>query len=137
MRKPIRLLATLAGAAVVALASGCGGGPEESAPSAGAPIPDGGLTIAEVLASTPEGPFMVKGYLIVGEGDEMRLCSALLESYPPQCGEPSLRVKGLDLEQVEGLMRPSDPELAQVAWTEEEISVLGEVEAGVITASDG
>jgi hypothetical protein len=152
MRKQIVvLLAALAGAAVFVLASGCGGAAKESpaparssaaapetnaAPSTGAPIPGGGLTIAEALASTLDGPLLVKGYLIAAEGDGIRLCSGLLESYPPQCGEPSLVVERLDLEQVEGLTRPSDPDLAAVAWTEKEISLLGDIEAGVITVSE-
>lgn len=93
---------------MLALAA-CGGG-EEEPPSAGAPIPSGGLTVSEAKASDLEGPLMVRGYVIEG-----RLCEAILESFPPQCGEPSLRLEG-DLSQVED----SEPE--------EQVSVLGEVE---------
>ena len=118
----------------------CGGGNGEggvggSAPSAGAPIPGGGLSIEEAIASTLEGPLMVKGYIIAPEGGPVLLCSALLESYPPQCGGPSLVVEGLDLSTVEGLTETGDPSLAQVTWSDAEVSLLGDVRDGVITAS--
>ena len=118
-------------------AAACGGGGSDAAPapSAGSPIPGGGLTIEEAIASTLEGPLMVKGYLVAPEGGPVRLCSALLESYPPQCGEPSLVVEGLDLATVEGVVQTSEPDLAQVTWSDAEISILGDVEDGVITVS--
>jgi len=92
-------------------------------------------TIEQAIASTLQGPLMVKGYLVAPEGGPVRLCSALLESYPPQCGEPSLVVEGLDLATVEGLAQTSEPDLAQVTWSDAEISILGDVEDGVITVS--
>lgn len=100
---------------VLALAS-CGGA-EEAPPSAGAPIPSGGLSVSEAKASDLEGPLMVRGYVIEG-----RLCEAILESDPPQCGEPSLRLEG-DVSQVED----ADPQ--------EQVSVLGDVDGDVITLS--
>ena len=57
-------------AIVAALAlAGCGGSGDEAepaggAPAAGAAIPGGGLTIAEAVASTAEGPLLVKGYVV-------------------------------------------------------------------------
>ncbi len=141
MKKRIAMLALLAVAAAIG-AAGCGGGSDAgtpadtgAAPSQGAPIPGGGLSIQEAIDSTLEGPLMVKGYLVAPEGGPVRLCSALLESYPPQCGEPSLVVEGLDLATVEGLAQTSEPDLAQVTWSDAEISILGDVEDGVITVS--
>ena len=125
-------------------ASACGGGgsgesapPADSgsAPSQGAPIPGGGLTIQEAIDSTLEGPLAVKGYIVAPDGGEIRLCTALLESYPPQCGEPSLGVQGLDLETLESLTSTDDPTLAQVTWSDAEVSLLGSVEDGVLTVS--
>jgi hypothetical protein len=112
--------------ASVALAA-CGGG--------GAGPPAGDLTIQEAMDSADEGPLSVKGYIVAPEGGPIRLCSALLESYPPQCGEPSLVVLGLDLETVGGLTSTTDPSLAQVTWSDAELSLLGEVADGVITIS--
>lgn len=109
---------------VLALAA-CGGGGDgdtradsTAAPSAGAPIPGGGLSVQEALDSELDGPLMVRGYLIERDG-ELRLCEAILESSPPQCGEPSLRVEG-------SAPPPS----------EERVSLLGEVDDGTITISE-
>jgi hypothetical protein len=108
-------------AAVVALA-GCGSSgnddPSQPPASAGTPIPGGGLTIQEAIDSDLDGPLMVRGYLIERDG-ELRLCEAILESFPPQCGEPSLRVDG------------SAP-----SASEELVSLLGDVEDGTITVSE-
>jgi len=111
-------------ALVVACVAGCGGADENAgapsslSPSLGAPGPGGGLTVQKAIDSDVAGPLLVKGYLIARAG-ELRLCSAILESYPPQCGEPSLRVEGTSL-----------------APSEKQISLLGEVEAGTITVSE-
>jgi hypothetical protein len=108
-------------AAVVALA-GCGSSgnddPSQPPASAGTPFPGGGLTIQEAIDSDLDGPLMVRGYLIERDG-ELRLCEAILESFPPQCGEPSLRVDG------------SAP-----SASEELVSLLGDVEDGTITVSE-
>jgi len=90
----------------------------QHAPSAGTPIPGGGLSVQEALDSDLDGPLLVRGYLIERDG-ELRLCQAILESSPPQCGEPSLRVESKTL-------TPS----------EERASVLGEVADGTITVSE-
>ncbi len=47
-----------------------------------------------------------------------RICESMMESYPPQCGEPSVRLLDLDPGSVVALMSPSDPTLAPVSWTE-------------------
>ena len=107
---------------VAAMLAGCGGTaettPPEPAPSAGAPAPGGGLSVQEAIDSELEGSLMVRGYLIERDG-ELRLCEAILESSPPQCGEPSLRVEG-----------------RAPAASEERVSLLGEVEGGTITVSE-
>ena len=72
---------------------------------------------------------MVAGYL-VATGDEVRLCSALAESYPPQCAGASLVVEGLDLAGVGGLKSEGG-----VSWTYARFSVLGDVADGVLTVS--
>jgi len=89
-----------------------------SAPdSQGAPIPGGGLSIQEAIDSDLDGPLMVKGYLIERDG-KLRLCDAILESSPVQCGEPSLVVKG-----------PAP------AASDEQASLLGEIDGGTISVS--
>jgi hypothetical protein len=107
----MRAIATLAFALALGLA-GCGGSaePEPAAPSAGAVAPGRELTVQEAVDFDGAEPVMVKGYLIERAG-ELRLCSAILESYPPQCGDPSLQVEGDDLE-----------------GSEQQVSLLGTVE---------
>ncbi len=72
---------------------------------------------------------MVTGNLVVAY-DEVRLCSGLLESYPPQCGGASLLVQGLDLTSVEGLRT-----VGGVSWTDGGVSLLGDVANGVLVVS--
>ena len=140
-KNKLRTLVPLFALALALAMTACGGNgasgePGGTPPSTGAPIPGGGLSIDEAIASTLEGPLMVKGSIVAPEGEPVRLCSALLESYPPQCGGSSLVVEGLDLETLEGLTSTDDPSLAQVSWSEAEVSVLGHVENGVITVSE-
>ena len=111
-------LATLA---AVLLLAGCGGEDErqpQPSAAAGAPIPGGGLSIREAIDSDLDGPLMVRGYLIERDG-ELRLCDGILESYPPQCGDPSLRVEG-----------PAP------GASEQRVSLLGEVKDGTIAVSE-
>ena len=100
--------------------AGCGGGGDAAtttAPaSAGAPVPGGGLSVQEAIDSDADGPLMVRGYVIERDG-ELRLCDAILESHPPQCGEPSLRIE-----------RNGEA----VSPSEERASLLGEVDGGSI-----
>jgi hypothetical protein len=72
------------------------------------------VSVGEAVASNLGGPVVVEGYLIERR-DELRLCEAILESFPPQCGEPSLRVEGKNLS-------PS----------EERVTLLGEIENGTL-----
>lgn len=74
----------------------------------------------------------VRGYVVAPEGAPVRLCQMLAESYPPQCGEPSLVVEGLDLASVPGLVSTDDPALARVSWSEGEVELTGVVTDGVL-----
>ncbi|MEX0817137.1 MAG: hypothetical protein WD027_06810 [Gaiellales bacterium] len=120
--------------AVLALAA-CGGGNEEvepqpTQPPATAGIAMGpGISIEEAIASDLEGPLLVNGNLLA-EGDEVRLCDALAESFPPQCAGPQLRVEGLKLDEVDGLVREGE-----VAWTDRPIQLLGDVEGDTLVVS--
>jgi hypothetical protein len=54
------------------------------------------------------------------------ICGSMMESYPPQCGKPSVKLLDLDPESVVALMSPSDPTLEPVSWTEYELTVTGD-----------
>jgi hypothetical protein len=113
-----------AAAAAVLLAAGCGGSDGSGTPAE----PRGPLTVEEALRSEADGPLRVRGTLIVQ--DDVRLCSAILESHPPQCGQPSLRVVGLDFLGVSNMEQAKG-----VRWTSREVTLVGEVEDGVLTVS--
>lgn len=54
-----------------------------------------------------------------------RICESQLESYPPQCGEPSVKLLDLVPSSVVALMSPTDPTFAAVSWTEYWTTVTG------------
>jgi hypothetical protein len=115
--------AAAAGLTLVALLlSGCG--EDESPVSARSP-----LTVEEALHADADGAVRVRGILIA-DANEVRLCSAILESYPPQCGQPSLVVRGLDLVGVSNMEQAKG-----IRWTSREATLVGEVDDGVITIS--
>jgi hypothetical protein len=62
--------------------------------------------------------FRVNGALIV-TGGETRLCEALAESFPPQCGGERLIVEGLDLSAFDLT------ESSGVRWSDQPVQVLG------------
>ena len=121
--KTFALIATLLTAAALA---GCGGDDDSSDAS-----PGGTTTpafIADVSGSAE--PQLVSGNLLV-QGGEARLCSALAESFPPQCGGPSLLVDGLDLDSVADLTTEGD-----VSWSDRPIVLEGIVDGDTLTVSD-
>jgi hypothetical protein len=67
---------------VVVLLAACGGSDEA-----------GPVSVEEAIERSSDEPQLVSGYVIERNGVP-RLCEAILESFPPQCGEPSLRLVG-------------------------------------------
>jgi hypothetical protein len=90
-----------------------------------------GISIDEAIKSKLDQPLLVNGALVV-RGGEVRLCSALAESYPPQCAGTSLKVEGLDLSTVKGLQSASG-----VSWSDNQVQLLGRVRDGVLTIERG
>ncbi|MBT8250994.1 MAG: hypothetical protein KJN81_12090 [Acidimicrobiia bacterium] len=75
----------------------CGGGQGgDLEPGAGSSV----LTAEQ--ASEQPGPVTVQGFLWADGPEAVRLCDAALESFPPQCGEPSIPVSGIDITTVAG-----------------------------------
>ena len=72
---------------------------------------------------------LLSGYLISEVPGELYLCSNFLESYPPQCSEPSLRVVGIDLEKIGPLHK-----LEGTIWTANTVSLRGNLKDGVFHA---
>ncbi|MBA3348017.1 MAG: hypothetical protein H0T13_05600 [Actinobacteria bacterium] len=90
----MKTFATTALAALALVVSGCGsdssggGDAGSAAGSAG-----NGMSVQEALLVGLDAPTLVTGYLIE-DGGTLKLCESVMESEPPQCGEPSLTVAG-------------------------------------------
>ena len=107
--------------------------PTTAAPTSttAAPDTDQPMSISAALEAPDGAQVQVVGPLIAA-GDDVRLCGAVMESYPPQCGEPSLPLDGLSLDAVIGLSRP-DPEFSGVVWTDFPLVAFGTVQDGILT----
>ena len=114
--------------AILALpACGSGQAAEDRAPPPPAARAAGpGISVQEALASKLDVPLLVRGY-VVAAGSEIRLCDALAESYPQQCGVASLVVEGVPLDELPGLTSAEG-----VTWSEREVELLGRVADGVL-----
>jgi hypothetical protein len=113
----------LLGALLVALAPACGGDEEGASPGFA------GVSIQYAL-DHPGEELLVNGNLLA-LGDDVRLCHALAESFPPQCGGPSLRVEGLELTEVPDLTTSDD-----VGWTDYVLQLSGVVEDETLTVGE-
>jgi len=92
MRPRLLLLAVLG-----LLAAACGAGDRQGAVG-GAPL----LTPSE--AQGRDGLVAVQGFLWARPGDgQFQLCESVLESFPPQCGQPAVTVTGIDLTEIAGI----------------------------------
>ncbi|MDQ3822467.1 MAG: hypothetical protein M3321_04410, partial [Actinomycetota bacterium] len=85
------------------------------------------LTVEEAVRTEADGPVRVRGTLVADE-NHVRLCSTLRESYPPRCGEPSLRVRGLDVVGVSNMEQAKG-----LGWSHAEVVLAGELADGVLT----
>jgi hypothetical protein len=97
-----------------------------SSPAAGQLLAASGLSVTEVLAYRGDKPLAVRAYLLLEDGGSARLCDALAESFPPQCGGDSIAVTGLPPELVEGLRADSG-----VRWSEQPVQLIGNVRGDV------
>jgi hypothetical protein len=87
--------------------------------SAGGP----GITIEEAIAQAGSEPLLVNGALFIDAAGSARLCSAIAESFPPQCGGTRLLVSGLDPAAI-----PDLQEANGVRWAEQ-VQLFGTVTA--------
>jgi hypothetical protein len=89
----------------------------------GAPGDGPGLTVAQALTHGPTDDLVtVSGALFVDADGTVRLCDAIAESFPPQCGGDRIVVEGLDLDEIDDLQEESD-----VRWAES-VTLFGSVE---------
>jgi len=82
-----------------------------------------GLSVAEALTHGPTDDLVtVTGALFVDADGTVRLCDAIAESFPPQCGGDRIVVTGLDLADVPDLQEENG-----VRWAES-ATLFGSVE---------
>jgi hypothetical protein len=106
--------------------------PPASSPTGGAPVlviaggapgDAPGLTVAEAFTHGPTDDLVtVTGALFVDADGTVRLCDAIAESFPPQCGGDRIVVQGLDLDNIDDIQEEND-----VRWAES-ITLFGSVE---------
>lgn len=85
---------------------------------------DGGLSVSEALKGGVSGVIAVQGF-IVDDGTGAKLCEALAESFPPQCGGASMPISGYET----AVTAPFITE-QNVTWTDQTVSLFGEVVDG-------
>ncbi len=76
-------------------------------------------TVDEYVEQPPSEPVEVEGFLLI-DGNSTRLCSAVAESYPPQCGGSSIVLDGFDPAAVADVVTHE----GDVSWLEGAILVL-------------
>jgi hypothetical protein len=77
-------------------------------------ISEPGMSVAQALGHrTTDDLVTVTGALFVDPDGTVRLCDAIAESFPPQCGGDRILVQGLDLDAVASLQTEGD-----VSWAE-------------------
>ncbi len=113
---------------LVMLAVACG-----SDDSGGTKAGDGAeLTeIGQALNATNGSEVTVGGFLIVDTDGNSRLCSVLLESFPPQCGGDRIDLPGFEVSSVPNTksVQFSEGGIRTVIWSDGSISVKGIREA--------
>lgn len=150
-----RLIALLAATALVLAACGgaeadpaplsdVGNAPTTHAPETGGntPLADDiggtvmagmgpGISVADLLAATIEGPFLVNGYVFVGTDGSVIIADAIAESYPPQPAGAQVQVGSVDLMPLPLIEGSVDDGIPISSWTEQPVQLLGEIIGGV------
>lgn len=106
---------------LVVLIVACGDGDSDES-SGDADIKEIGQTLA-----VAEGEVVwTSGFLIADTGGSMRLCSLLLESFPPQCGGERIELFGFDVGTVPDTQSAQNTgEIQTLTWTNHQITVTG------------
>ena len=124
VNKPLRSLVVIILVPIVLAACGDDRGAATAVP----PV----LSVEESAAAS--GLATVEGFLIAAPNEPVRLCSALLESHPPQCGRPWLVLPGFDVLAVPNMSTNADaPKGEQVLWTDSVVDLLGDLTDGMLT----
>ena len=82
-----------------------------------------GISVPDALGhQATDDLVLVTGALFVDADGSVRLCDAIAESFPPQCGGERIEVRGIDLATIDGLQDGNG-----VQWAES-VTLFGSVE---------
>ena len=93
--------------------------------SSDAAVDGQGISVADALRAD-DGPVLVNGMLLIEADGTAWLCSALAESFPPQCGGDRLQLVDLD----EATALPQLTSGNGVRWSAGELQLFGTVQQG-------
>ncbi len=114
------------------------GGNTPLADDAGGTITAGmgpGISIADLLGATTDGPFLISGYVFVGTDGSVVIADEIAESYPPQPAGAQVAVENVDLMQLPLVEGSIDSEIPTLSWTEQRVQLLGDLIDGVFVGS--
>jgi hypothetical protein len=91
--------------------------PSASAPPSASAVPLDIETVIRDQDALGGSRIAVRGFILI-EGNRARMCSLVLESYPPQCGGSTLEVRGNVPPAIVGQLDSTadEPTLNQAAW---------------------
>jgi hypothetical protein len=90
--------------------------------------------VAEAVDLQSDAAVVVRGFLVVNTDGQILLADSLLESHPPQAGDSTVVVRGLDLDSIPVLQRfDGDSPIQTVAWTDQLIELRGLVSSDTLT----
>ena len=125
-----KFLAIIMALVIMLILAACGGQATRTAIPTPKP-PPGTLEIRQALDVAEGSEIMVRGFLIVHRDGTTRLCSGLLESYPPQCGGDRIDLLGFDASSVPNSKTPQrSSEIPTARWTDSYITVTAIKEVG-------
>ena len=81
-------------------------------------------------AADVSGRVAVAGFIVTVD-DEIKLCEALAESFPPQCGGAFVTVTSLDQVDPDEIQSSGD-----VRWTDYTVTIFGEMVDGTLVATE-
>ncbi len=101
--------------------SACGGGDRQGGVG-GSPL------LTPVEAEGRDGTVAVQGFLWARpDNDIFRLCEAVLESFPPQCGEPAVELTDVDVTGIAGI------DFSQNIFWAEQVRARGQLAGGTLS----
>lgn len=110
--------------AAVSLAA-CGNDTDADGADAAVPAP---ISI-DAVADHDGELVVVEGFVVAAPEAVHRLCGALAESYPPQCGGTRMEIVGLELARLTGTSTNDElPEGERTLWTDATVELTGRID---------